>query len=304
MRLRQRRPWRRHERGTCQYRAEHIGDHVVLANDPGRGLRIVIHVPLTLSILSTIVMGVGSQCFALPRQAIEEIVMVRGDQVRLDTIGDAATATVRGRRMPLVSLATLFSLGPTAPPTLIIVSTPEHDYALGVDTVLDTEELVVKPASPAVMAAGVYAGMTLPDNGLPTLLLDASGIAAIASLQFAPIAAIDASIAEAAVPCVRVLLFDDLDGHSRAIALAVIDRIESVSNDAIRWSAGAMSLTVGKAIIPLYAVGDLGTRLRLTDEDSKMAYAIAEAIEIVELPADIAPPRGLGVDRGRTDRVN
>jgi two-component system chemotaxis sensor kinase CheA len=268
----------------------------VLANDPGRGLRIVIHVPLTLSILSTIVMGVGSQCFALPRQAIEEIVMVRGDQVRLDTIGDAATATVRGRRMPLVSLATLFSLGPTAPPTRVIVSTPEGDYALGVDTVLDTEELVVKPASPAVMAAGVYAGMTLPDNGLPTLLLDASGIAAIASLQFAPVAAIDALIAEAAVPCVRVLLFDDLDGHSRAIALAAIDCIEAVSNDAIRWSAGAMSLTVGEAIIPLYAVGDLGTRrdvavLRLTDGYSKMAYAIAEAIEIVELPADIAPAR-------------
>jgi two-component system chemotaxis sensor kinase CheA len=95
---------------------EQIGSRVVLANDTGRGLRIVIHVPLTLSILSTIVGDVGPQRLALPRQAVEEIVMVRGDQVRLDTIGDAATATVRGRRMPLVSLATLFSLGPPRRP--------------------------------------------------------------------------------------------------------------------------------------------------------------------------------------------
>jgi two-component system chemotaxis sensor kinase CheA len=79
-----------------------IDGRVVLANNPGRGLRIAIYVPLTLSILSTITVGVGSQRFAPPHQAIEEIVMVRGDQVRLAKIGDAATATVRKRQMPLV----------------------------------------------------------------------------------------------------------------------------------------------------------------------------------------------------------
>jgi two-component system chemotaxis sensor kinase CheA len=196
-----------------------IGGRVVLANDPGRGLRIVIHVPLTISTLSTIIVGVGSQRFALPRQAIEGIVMVRGRQVRLNKIGDAVTAMVRGRRIPLVWLATLSSLGTAAPPTLVIVSTREGNYALGVDTVLDTKELVVNPVSPAVRAAAVYAGLTLPDNGLPMLVLDASGIAAIAGPRFARIAAIDASVAEAAVPGVPVLLFDDLDGQRCAIAL-------------------------------------------------------------------------------------
>ncbi|TCP94564.1 two-component system chemotaxis sensor kinase CheA [Sphingomonas sp. PP-CE-1A-559] len=278
---------------------EQIGGRVVLVNTPGRGLRIIINVPLTLSILSTIIVGVGTQRFALPRQAIEEIVMVRGDQVRLDMIGDAATATVRGKRMPLVSLGDLFKLTKDAPPTLVIVSTREGDYALGVDTVLDTEELVVKPASPAVMATGVYAGMTLPDNGLPMLLLDASGIAAVAGLRFAPVAAADAVTLEEVVPGVPALLFDDLDGQRRAIALAVIDRVEPVSTEAIRWSAGAMRLSVGDAIIPLYAVGDFASRrevavLRLTDGESEMAYAIAEAIEIVELPVEIAPTRGSG----------
>jgi two-component system chemotaxis sensor kinase CheA len=278
---------------------EQIGGRIVLTNDPGRGLRIVIHVPLTLSILSTIIVGVGAQRFALPRQAIEEIVMVRGDQVRIDTIGDAATATVRGRRMPLVSLAQLFALGTATPPTLVIVSTREGDYALGVDTGLDAEELVVKPASPAVMATGVYAGKTLPDNGLPMLLLDASGIAAVAGLRFTSVTAAGAAIVEAVVPGVPALLFDDLDGNRRAIALAVIDRVEPVPTEAIRWSAGAMRLSIGDAIIPLYAVGDLGDRtevavLRLTDGESEMAYAIAEAIEIVELPPEIAPARGAG----------
>ena len=277
---------------------DQIGGRIALTNDPGRGLRIVIHVPLTLSILSTIVVGVGPQRFALPRQAIEEIVMVRGDAVRIDTIGDATTVTVRGRRMPLVSLGQLFDLNDAPPPTLVIVSTREGDYALGVDTVLDTEELVVKPASPAVMATGVYAGKTLPDNGLPMLLLDAAGIAAVAGLRFTPVIAAAASVEEV-VPGVPALLFDDLDGQRRAIALAVIDRVEPVPTDAIRWSGGAMRLSIGDTIIPLHAVADLGARtevavLRLTDGESEMAYAIAEAIEIVTLPAEMAPARGTG----------
>ncbi|VVT22560.1 Chemotaxis protein CheA [Sphingomonas aurantiaca] len=277
---------------------EQIGGRIVLTNDPGRGLRIVIHVPLTLSILSTIIVGVGAQRFALPRQAIEEIVMVRGNQVRIETIGDAATVTVRGKRMPLVSLGELLDLNGDSPPTLVIVSTREGDYALGVDTVLDTEELVVKPASPAVMATGVYAGKTLPDNGLPMLLLDAAGIAAVAGLRFTPVIAA-AAVVEEVVPGVPALLFDDLDGQRRAIALAVIDRVEPVPTEAIRWSGGALRLSIGETIIPLHAVAELGARtevavLRLTDGESEMAYAIAEAIEIVALPAEIAPARGTG----------
>ncbi len=278
---------------------EQIGGRVVLTNQPGKGLRIVIHVPLTLSILSTIIVGVGAQRFALARQAIEEIVRVRGDQVRIDMIGDAATVAVRGRRMPLVSLGELLKIDDAPPTNLVIVSTREGNYALGVDTVLDTEELVVKPASSAVMATRIYAGMTLPDSGLPMLLLDGGGIAAVAGLKFVAAPVADDAAAEAEEPGVQALLFDDLDGQRRAIALAVIDRVEPVSTSAIRFTAGAMRLAIGGTTVPLYMLGDLAGRtevpvLRLTDGDSEIAYAIAEPIEIVTLPKAMAPARDAG----------
>ncbi len=278
---------------------EHIGGRIVLTNLPGKGLRIVIHVPLTLSILSTIIVGVGAQRFALPRQAIEEIVRVRSDQVRIDTIGDAATVAVRGRRMPLVSLGTLLRIDDAPPTNLVIVSTREGDYALGVDAVLDTEELVVKPASSAVMATRIYAGMTLPDSGLPMLLLDGSGIAAVAGLNFVALAVADDAAAVVEEPGTQALLFDDLDGQRRAIALAVIDRVEPVATDAIRFTAGAMRLAIGGTTVPLHMLGELAGRtevpvLRLTDGDSEIAYAIAEPIEIVTLPRAMAPSRGAG----------
>ncbi|MEG3166023.1 Hpt domain-containing protein [Sphingomonas sp. PB2P19] len=278
---------------------EQIGGRIVLTNLPGKGLGIVIHVPLTLSILSTIVVGVGAQRFALARQTIEEIVRVRGDQVRIDMIGDASTVAVRGRRMPLVSLGALLNVDAMPPTNLVVISTREGDYALGVDTVLDTEELVVKPACAAVMATGIYAGMTLPDSGLPMLLLDGGGIAAVAGLVFVPKSLADDAAVEPEEPGVQALLFDDLDAHRRAIALAVIDRVDTVPVGMICFAAGAMRLTIDGTTVPLHIVGDLGARtevavLRLTDGESEMAYAIAEPIEIVILPKAMGPARGGG----------
>ena len=128
---------------------EHVGGRIALDNRPGRGLVITIQVPLTLSIMSTLIVAVADQRFAIARQAIEEIVKVRGEQVRIDPVGDIRVATVRGRRLPMLPLGSFLEIGQGDPSTLVIVSTRDGDYALGVDDVLDTEEVVVKPAGPA-----------------------------------------------------------------------------------------------------------------------------------------------------------
>ena len=279
---------------------EHIGGRIELLNQPGRGLTIVIYVPLTLSIMSTIVVGVGGQRFAIARQSVDEILRVRGDAVRIDMVGDAEVATVRGRRLPLVSLGRLLGIGDGDERTLAIVSTRDGEYALAIDQVIDTEELVVKPAAPAVMATGVYAGQTLPDSGLPMLLLDGSGIATAAGLRFhRAVAAEDAETVEERTEGLAALLFEDLDGQRRVLPLAAIDRVEPVSTGAIRLTGGQLRLAIGGAIVPLYSAADIGDRLevpvlRLTDGTTEIAYAIHEPIEIVQLPSEIAPARSAG----------
>jgi len=273
---------------------EQIGGRIALANRPGQGLTIVLHVPLTLSIISTIVVGVGDQRFAIPRQSIEEIVSANADGVRLDRIGDAALATVRGVRLPLVALGPLTGLGDRGPTVLAIVVTREGPYALGLDAVLDTEELVVRPAAPAVMATGLYAGQTLPDSGLPMLLLDGAGIAAAAGVRFAAATAIgqvEDAEAEAGTPA---LLFDDLDGQRRAIALGALDRVERIARSAVRATGGRLRLVSRDDTIALHAMTPVDdhaelTVLRLTDGDAECAYAIVEPGDIVALPPALAP---------------
>ena len=272
---------------------EQIGGRVVLANQPGQGLTITIHVPLTLSILSTIVVRAGPQRFAVPRQSVEEIVTTRGAAVRLDRIGDAPVATVRGRRLPMVRLAELIGIaGGGEGDTLAIIATRDGEYALAVDAVLDTEELVVKPAAPAVMATGFYAGQTLPDTGSPMLLLDGAGLAAAAGLRFTRAAAVEEA-PETADAGMTALLFEDLDGQRRLIALAAVDRVETVSTAAICVTGGRRRLSVGDRTVPVHLSGALEGRatvavLRLNDGASEIAYAIAEPIEIVTIATELA----------------
>ena len=278
---------------------EHIGGRILLQNRPRLGLTIIIQVPLTLSILPTIVIGVGGERFALARQSVEEIVKLTGASVRSDMIGGHRVVTVRGRRLPLIDLAGLLGVGTPSAETLAIVSTRDGTYALAVEAVLDTEELVVKPAAPAVMATGLYAGQTLPDSGLPMLLLDAAGVAKVAGLRFDQIVADDTEVAAVEAPGVPALLFEDLDGRRRVMPLAAIDRVEQVDAGQVRHSAGRLRIAIGPALILLHAVANHATRpvltvLRLTDGEREIGYAVADPIEIVTLPKEVASAYGNG----------
>lgn len=276
---------------------EQIGGRIELDSVPGKGLRILIHVPLTLSIIPIIVVAAGGQRFAIPRQAIEEIMSERNGAIRIDHLGTCEVATVRDRRLPLVTLARQLGLASTTGNArmLVIVNVGEGSYALRVEDVLDNEELVIKPAAPAVMATGLYAGQTLPDSGSPMLLLDCAGIARDAGFKFVrEVSADDDDISENAEASVRALVFIDLDGVRRAVPLTLLDRIEQVDASAIRFAAGRLWLTIDGRIVPLIvcadSTGSIDSRsvMRLKDGESEIAYAIAGTADIVTLPVELA----------------
>src|SRR5438552_523867 len=166
---------------------ERIGGVVEVDSKPGVGTRMTLRVPLTLTIIPALTVSIGSQHFAIPRSAIEEIVRANGESVTLEHLGGAGVATIRGRRVPEVSLAEILGLESQVAKkdrTLIVLRPAGADvYALSVDRIHDHEELVVKPAAPAVMATGLYAGTTLADDGSPILLFDPAGLAEVGGVK-------------------------------------------------------------------------------------------------------------------------
>ncbi|MEO7634641.1 MAG: chemotaxis protein CheW [Sphingomicrobium sp.] len=286
---------------------ERIGGIVEVDSKPGDGTRMTLRVPLTLTIIPALTVSIGNQHFAIPRSAIDEIVRANGASVTLERVGGAGIATIRGRRVPEVSLAAILGIASTVAAedrTLIVLRPAGGDvYALAVDKIHDHEELVVKPAAPAVMATGLYAGTTLADDGSPILLFDPAGLAEVGGVK---LEAQDraARIAEKAivkpVRATEVLLFRGLDGGRRAVRLALVDRIEEVPASSVRTAAGQLRVQLGEAIVPLagVAAGEIAAdkvRLfRLNDGTSEIAYAFVEVIDFAAIDNQIINAAGAG----------
>ncbi|MEO6198533.1 MAG: chemotaxis protein CheW, partial [Sphingomicrobium sp.] len=170
-------------------------------------------------------------------------------------------------------------------------------YALLVDKIHDHEELVVKPAAPAVMATGLYAGTTLADDGSPILLFDPAGLAEVGGVKLETLdrsARIAEGPTKTAAAATSVLLFRGLDGSRRALRLAVVDRIEEVDSSTITRAAGQLRVQLGEAILPLAGVGEqpLGDRVRLfrlNDGRHEIGYAFAEVIDFAAIESEVIP---------------
>src|SRR5437764_11330255 len=226
---------------------ERIGGVVEVDSRLGEGTRMTLRVPLTLTIIPALTVSIGAQHFAIPRSAIEEIVRANGESVTLEHVGGAGVATIRGRRVPEVSLAKILGLDSEVAEedrTLIVLRPAGGDvYALSVDRIHDHEELVVKPAAPTVMATGLYAGTTLADDGSPILLMDPAGIAEVGGVKLEVqerTARIADGPASAVAKATAVLLFRGLDRGRRALRLAVVDRMQEVPASNINQSAGQL----------------------------------------------------------------
>lgn len=288
---------------------ERIGGIVEVESKGGQGTRMTLRVPLTLTIIPALTVSIGSQHFAIPRVAIEEIVRAGGESVELSHVGGAGIVTIRGRRVPEIVLADVLGLAsPLADNerTLIVLKPAGGDvYALAVDRVHDHEELVVKPAAPAVMATGLYAGTTLADDGSPILLFDPAGLARVGGVRFEAqersVRLLEEAAPAAAEEQTPILLFRDRDGARRAIRLGIVDRIEEVAGSAVRVSAGKMRVQLGDDILPLAGIdrppaADEKVRLfRLSDGAVQMGLAFREVIDLdaiaeAVIPADVPGP--------------
>ncbi|OWK32241.1 chemotaxis protein CheA [Sphingomonas mucosissima] len=274
---------------------EQIGGTIRLHNVPGRGLTTTIEVPLTLAILSAVIIGAGEGRYAVPRQAVEEIVASKSAAVRIDMVGDAILATVRGRRLPVVRLGEVLGTADELGDMLMIVNLPGGSFALGVDSVDDTQELVVKPVAPAVMAAGLYAGQMLPDTGVPLLLLDCAGVAAAAGVSFDRVVEAEPEAAEPVAEGTPGLLFEALDGRRRIVPLSAVERIEAVQAESIREAGGRWWATARDGLVALIVAGGAPPRggelaaLMLPGADTATGYLARRAIDIVSFHDDLLP---------------
>ncbi|MEA3541515.1 MAG: chemotaxis protein CheA [Pseudomonadota bacterium] len=276
---------------------ERIGGLIALDNHPGQGLCITLRVPLTLTIIPGLIVRAGGQHFAIPRAAVVEILHDNNDMLQISRVGGAQIATIRAVRHSMIDLEDILGmeklpqLGPRA--IMVVRSGTGMPFALAVAAVDNHEELVIRPASPLVMASGVYAGMTLPDNGRPMLLLDAAGLANAARLPNIvddQVARRQEEEAEATgVEMVAALRFEELSGERRLLKLSLIERVEDIDASLFGRSGGKAYVRLDGRLMPVVNgradfPQDKVCALRLRDGAQEACYPVAAVLDIVQMP--------------------
>lgn len=291
-----------------------IGGVVEIRNDEGRGLVVILRVPMTLTIISGLLVTAARQFFAVPRGAVREILLETNAMVRIEKLGGGEVATVRGERLALLRLESVLGCAPMPDEDpedralMIICPGQGQAYALSVAAIHDHEELVIKPAAPMIMATNLYAGTTLTDNGKPVLLLDVKGLVEVAAIDIGETAknrdAEDRREEASDRNAEQILLFRDRGTRVRAVRLAVVERVEDVPASLFFESAGTVHVAIGNEIFPVH-MNELPDRsamavklVRMNDGTAMLCYPIDAVIDIVRMPDSMQPAKAPGLIAG------
>ena len=277
---------------------ELIGGSIELKSKEGQGTTFAIKIPLTMAIVSALIVGVQGMRFAIPQICVMELVRaVEGTDTRIERINDTCVLRLRDRLLPLLSLAQVLELptdgkAASAESYIVVAQAGGRTFGIVVDTVFDTGEIVVKPVSPILKEIPMYSGNTILGDGSVIMILDPNGVAAAVSGEVAArSAAEEAASARVADGEVKqaLLLFRAGSTEPKAVPLGAVTRLEVVDAAKIERSNGRHVLQYRGALMPIVTslVGSLREQggqpvLVFTDGERAVGVAVEEILDIVE----------------------
>jgi two-component system chemotaxis sensor kinase CheA len=291
---------------------EKIGGSLQIFSTPGSDTRIMLYLPLTLSIVPAITVSVGDQRFAIPRSYIDEIFHIGSAETELVRAGGQTMITLRDQRFACADLGEVLELQSTpikAGRSVVLIQLMAGEpFALTVDRVLDHQDLVIKPIAPIVMQSGVYVGTTQLDDGSPVLMLDAPKVGERAGLvrggETGTLRQVEGEAQAARVNSTPVLLFVGLDGVRRAVNMNVVGRFEEVEASAVRGNGQHAQIVIQDEILPIAGLGGAGLPtgplavFRLSDGSCEVIYALREMVDTSVFEGDLIPAPGADLAAG------
>ena len=291
---------------------EQIGGVIELRSTEGQGTCFTVRIPLTLTIVSALIVEAGGERFALPQSSIIELVSASGASGRcIEQIEDAPVLRLRERLLPLVSLQRLLKLDDESPvqnqskaaneTCIVVTHFGASTFGVIVDRVFDIEEIVVKPVAGVLRHLNLYSGATILGDGAVILILDPKGTARTAGVDqisghLAGLASDAARKADAATPPKEeaLLLFRAADATLRAAPLSTVSRIEEVEAAQIEQVEGRAVLQYRGRLMPILGADGRapdwsgpGRRplLVFARGDQALGMLIGEIVDIVETAA-------------------
>ena len=280
---------------------ERIGGTVDLKNKPGHGTTFIIKIPLTLAIVSALIVEAGRERFAIPQLSVVELVRARREadgttESAIERINGTPFLRLRRRLLPLVSLSGLLQLG--VPQTdddgayIVVAQVGTNMLGIIVDRVFDTEEIVVKPVTAILRHVTMFSGNTILGDGSVIMILDPNGIARATGIgagreaKPAPVAAIEKAHSGQKT---TMLLFRANGDQKMAVPLGLVARLEDIPRERIELSCGEPVTQYRGKLMPLVPISGIHDPERatqpvlvFTDRDRAMGLMVDSIIDVVD----------------------
>jgi two-component system chemotaxis sensor kinase CheA len=276
---------------------EQIGGTVDLQSVPGAGTKFTIKIPLTLAIVSALIVESSGERFAIPQLSVLELVRASGvGEHRIERIKDASVLRLRNQLLPLLYLKNVLRLGDSDGGEGFVVVTQVGSQVFGivVDGVFHTEEIVIKPMSSKLSHIGAFSGTTILGDGSVIMIIDPKGIAQ--SLGRAVQSTRDDSSGRDdreetwADDIVSMLVFRAGSRQPKAVPLSLVTRLEEIDCRKIEISDGRHLVQYRDQLMPLLRI-DMQSGLKqegaqpilvFSDRGRSMGLVVDEIVDIVE----------------------
>ncbi len=276
-----------------------IGGLIDVASVSGQGTTITIKIPLTLAIVSALIVASGEQRFAIPQIVVRELVRVKaGAEHRVELINGAPVLRLRERLLPIIVLGALMegTAGAVGEGFVVVTQIGERQFGIMVDSVFHTEEIVVKPMSTKLRHIPIFSGNTILGDGAVVLIVDPNGIARLVGAAVAAGAPQGFAPAETQRLAERttMLVFRAGPDSVKAVPLALVTRLEEVPANHFEISGGRTLLNYRGRLMPVTPVGETAIRTQglqplviISEGELTMGLAVDAIVDIVDEVLDV-----------------
>ena len=280
---------------------ERIGGTVELTAAAGKGTTLTVKIPLTLGIVSALIVGCGKEHYAIPQISVRELVRVAATDVNtIETVHDAPVFRLRNRLLPLVRLGDLLNVGPAdgkdASFFIVVTKVGSLEFGIVVDEVFDTEEIVIKPVARVLRSIPFYSGNTILGDGSVVMILDPNGLAQ--ALGQNTVAAVTDSL-QAAEQRGRkktpMLIFQSGGAARKAVPMALIARLEQIAGDAVEYADDRPVVQYRDELMPLVSLNGApywdGDKTRpvlvFSERGRTVGLVVDEIVDIIDEVVDL-----------------